>query len=55
LLKSAARDVLVGYGENVLDTLAYFMGGPLPPRLYALPPGLELEVWRMAGGRVSRS
>ncbi len=25
LLKSAARDVLVGYGENVLDTLAYFL------------------------------
>ena len=25
LLKSAARDVLVGYGEEIVDTLAYFM------------------------------
>ena len=30
------------YQWRWLDTLAYFMGGPLPPRLYALPPGLEL-------------
>jgi AAA family ATP:ADP antiporter len=28
LLKSAARDVLVGYGEGVLDTLAYFLRDP---------------------------
>ena len=25
LLKGAARDVLVGYGEDVVPTLAYFM------------------------------
>jgi hypothetical protein len=30
------------YQWRWLDTLAYFQGGPLPARLYALPPGLEL-------------
>jgi hypothetical protein len=29
------------YQFRWLDTLAYFQGAPLPPRLYALPPGLE--------------
>jgi hypothetical protein len=30
------------YQWRWLDTLAYFQGGPLPERLYAQPPGLEL-------------
>ena len=30
------------YQWRWLDTLAFFQGGPLPARLYALPPGLEL-------------
>jgi hypothetical protein len=30
------------YQFRWLDTLAFFQGAPLPPRLYALPPGLEL-------------
>ena len=42
--KPEAGNVLTirDYQWRWLDTLAYFMGGPLPPRLYALPPGLEL-------------
>ncbi|MGH9133120.1 MAG: hypothetical protein ACRDZZ_04230, partial [Ilumatobacteraceae bacterium] len=30
------------YQWRWLDTLAYFQGAPLPPRLYGMPPGLEL-------------
>ena len=42
--KPEAGNVLTirDYQWRWLDTLAYFLGGPLPPRLYALPPGLEL-------------
>ena len=42
--KPEAGNVLTirDYQWRWLDTLAYFMGGPLPARLYALPPGLEL-------------
>ena len=42
--KPEAGNVLTirAYQWRWLDTLAYFMGGPLPPRLYPLPPGLEL-------------
>ena len=49
--KPEAGNVLTirDYQWRWLDTLAYFMGGPLPPRLYALPPGLELLVGHPSG------
>lgn len=53
LLKRAAREVLVGYGDAVVDTLAYFMGDPdediwvrrhVPSTLAHIPTPRSLEV-----------
>ena len=53
LLKSAARQVLVGYGENVIDTLAFFLRDPdediwirrhVPSTLALIPSQRSLDV-----------
>ena len=53
LLKAAAREVLVGYGEDIIDTLAYFMRDPdediwirrhVPSTLASIPSQKSVQV-----------
>ena len=69
LLKASARQVLVGYGEGVVDTLAYFLRDPdediwvrrhIPSTLAQIPSQKTMTFWwtrwaRPTGSCASRS